>query len=173
MAAKRAKNGAGTLERRGSIWWLKVLRPLAPGETERRRGRIPIEGSEAMTEAQARRAAAKLAEDFRAGKILFDGRHRGAASAPAAVTTVRELGEAWTSGKLYEQFGAVNRLRIKATAQSDAWMLRSHVYPIRTRGATGPVFGDLLVSAVTTDDVTAVMAAHPKELRAKTRIDTY
>jgi hypothetical protein len=29
------------------------------------------------------------------------------------------------------------------------------------------------VASVTTDDVAAVMAAHPKELRAKTRSDTY
>jgi integrase len=35
------------------------------------------------------------------------------------------------------------------------------------------VFGDLPVTAVTTNDVAAVMAAHPRDLRAKTRGDTY
>ncbi len=75
--------------------------------------------------------------------------------------------------RVFEKYGAVNRLRVKATADIDAWMLKAHAYEVKTRGPNGPTFGDLTVAAVTTDDVAVVMGAHPKELRAKTRGDTY
>jgi integrase len=172
---KKAQNGAGTVERRGALWWLQVLRPLEPGETKRRRGRIPIEGSEKMTETQARRASVVVARDFRAGKIEFQGRthQHGAFPSPSTIRTVRELGEAWTSGELLKTHGAVNRLRVKATAATDTWTMRKHVYGVHTRGAAGPVFGDLPVAQVTSDDVAAVMASHSSELAAQTRMHTY
>lgn len=164
-----ASNGAGTLERRGALWWLQILRPLEPGKTKRRRGRIPIEGSEKMTEAQARRASVAIARDFRAGKIVFGDKPRKGAL-PSPVMTV--LGEAWTSGALYEKHGGVNWLRVKTTADIDTWTMAKHVYPIKTRGPAGPDFGDLQVSDVTSDDIAAVMGAHGKELAAQTRMHT-
>jgi integrase len=171
---KKSPNGAGTVERRSGLWWLQVLRPLEQGETKRRRGRMAIEGSEKMTETQARRAAVKLAADFRAGKIVFEARSRPAnVPSVAAVMTVRQLGEAWTSGKLLEQHGAVNRLRKKAGAYIDSVTLAAHAYGVKTRGPDAPAFGDMSVTAVTAEDLQAVMAAQPKEQRAETRIKQY
>ena len=51
--------------------------------------------------------------------------------------------------------------------------MAKHVYPVATRGAGKPAFGDLLVSAVTSDDVAAVMTAHPAGCSAQTRMHTY
>src|SRR5579864_5941789 len=101
---KRARNGAGTVERRGATWWVQVSMP--PGHTPRR-PRVPIPGSETMTEAQARRAGAKLAVDARNGKLVFEPKARGVTVAADAMT-VRQLGEAWTSGALFEKYGKVN-----------------------------------------------------------------
>src|SRR5579872_5635239 len=171
---KKSPNGTGAVERRGALWFARIALPRAPGEPLRRK-RLPIVGSEKMTEGQARRAGARLAADVRAGRVIIEDvpRRRGAPPSPSAVLTVRQLGEKWTSGELVETYGNVNRLRVKATAEIDAWMLKAHAYEIRTRGSSGPAFGDLPVAGVTTDDVSAVMAAHPRELRAKTRGDTY
>jgi len=90
-----------------------------------------------------------------------------------ATMTVRQLGEAWTSGKLFERYGSVNRLRVKVTADIDGWILGAHAYEIRTRGPSGPTFGDLSVASVTSDDVATVMASHPKALSARTVTITY
>jgi integrase len=43
--------------------------------------------------------------------------------------TVEEFGDLWTSGKLYEQHGEVNKLRPKATADDDEYRLKKYVYP--------------------------------------------
>ncbi len=127
-----------------------------------------------MTEAQARRAGAKLAADFRNGKIVFGDRpRRGVPLSPSVVMTVRQLAEAWTSGKLLEQHGAVNKLRKKAGAYIDQVTLAAHVLGVKARGPQGPVFGDLPVATVTAEDLQAVMAAQPKEQRAETRIKQY
>jgi integrase len=170
---KKAKNGEGTISWRKGIAWVQVSMPRAPGE-KAKRPRIPIAGSDKMTPAQLRREARKLAADVRAGRIVFDPKPRkGAVPSPAVVTTVRQLGEQWTSGELFKRYGKVNRLRVKATADIDAWMLKAHAYEVKTRGPSGPAFGDLPVSQVTTDDLSIVLGAHPAELRAKTRGDTY
>jgi integrase len=127
-----------------------------------------------MTEAQAIRAGVKTSADVRAGKIVFDTKPRkGVTPTTTALTTVRQPGEAWTDGKLFEKHGAVNRLRVKATADIDAWTMAKHVYPAHVRGASGPLFGDLPVASVTTDDVAEVMASHSNELAAATRTHTY
>jgi integrase len=165
-AKKKAQNGAGTVERRGALWWVRVSAPGMP------RKRIPIADSEKMTELQAKRAGARIAADVRAKRIVFDEKPRKGAL-PSPVMTVRQLGEAWTSGELLKMHGAVNRLRVKATAATDSWTMAKHVYGVRTRGPAGPVFGDLPVAQVTSDDVSAVMASHSMALAAQTRMHTY
>jgi hypothetical protein len=77
--SKKARNGAGTVERRGALWWIQVSMP--PGHIPRR-PRLPILESEGMTESQAKRAGAKLAADVRAGKIVFDPNLTPPRSAP-------------------------------------------------------------------------------------------
>ena len=173
MSQKKTANGAGSVEWRKGVAFVRIALPRGPGEPLQRK-RLPIVGADKMTPSQVRREAAKLAADVRAGRIIIDEKpRRGAAPSVSAVMTVRQIGEKWTSGELVKTYGNVNRLRVKATAEIDAWMLKAHAYEVKTRGASGPVFGDLPVMGVTTDDVSAVMAAHPRELRAKTRGDTY
>jgi hypothetical protein len=95
--SKKARNGAGSIERRGPLWWVQCSLPKAPGETKARRKRVPIPDSEKMTEGQAKRAGAKIAADVRAGKILFDDK-RGPSPAPVGPCadwhSVRLLGAA-------------------------------------------------------------------------------
>jgi hypothetical protein len=157
---KKARNGAGTVERRGALWWVQVSLPKAAGQRKARRKRVPIADSEKMTEGQAKREGAKIAADVRDGKIIFDEKPRkGVLPTATALTTVRQIGKSWTDGDLLKTHGAVNRLRVKATAKTDAWTMAKHVYSVRVRGAAGPEFGDLPVGQVTSDDVAQVMAA--------------
>ncbi len=173
MSKKKARNGEGSIDWVKGIAIVRIAMPREPG-AKLRRARLPVVGSDKMTPSQVRKEAAKLAADVRAGRIVIDAKpRRGAAPSVTTIMTVRQLGEKWTSGEMVETYGNVNRLRVKATAAIDAWMLKAHAYEVKTRGASGPVFGDLPVASVTTDDVSAVMAAHPRELRAKTRGDTY
>jgi integrase len=169
MAKKKSANGSGSVERRGALWWTRITAPGKP------RKRLPMAGSEAWTEKQARREAKKYAADYAAGRLVFDEtpRMRGKPIVPGDAMTVRQLGERWTSGELVKTFGNVNRLRIKAGAQIDAWCLKASAYEVRTRGPSAPVFGDLPASAVTTDDVAKVMAALPAGQRSETRVKQY
>jgi hypothetical protein len=162
---KKAANGAGTLERRGALWYVQVLRPLVSGEKKRRRARLPIKDSEAMSEAQARRASKKTLADWRTGKLVFAATQGPPpALGPAGDwRTVRQLGDAWTgkadrhgrvaSTPMLDRFGKVNKLRLEAGAAIDRWTLEANAYDTKTRGEAGPAFGELDVAAVTSDDV--------------------
>jgi integrase len=132
-------------------------------------------GSETWTRTQAKREAAKFSADYAADRLVFDETPRSKAKAlvAGAAMTVRKLGEAWTSGELTKTYGNVNRLRVKAGAKIDEWCLKANAYEVRTRGPSGPAFGDLSVAAVTTDDAAKVMAAQPTEQRSETRVKQY
>jgi integrase len=173
MSKKKAANGNGSIEWRKGIAWVRIALPRAPGDPLRRK-RLPIVGSDKMTDGQGRKAAVKLAADVRAGRVIIDEKARaGALPSTSAVLTVRQLGEKWTSGELVKTYGNVNRLRVKAGAQIDAWCLKANAYEVRTRGASAPAFGDLPLTSVTTDDVAKVMAALPAEHRSETRVKQY
>ena len=165
----KATNGSGSLERRGATWWARVSFP------DGSRRRVPIADSEKMTEAQARKAGAKLAADIRAGRIVFDGRPGRAAATATTTTTVRQVAEAWLSGELLETHGAVNRLRprTKGNARVELWRLSRHAFPVKTRGPSAPCFGDLPMHDVTEEDCTRVMAAFPADLRSGSRLQVY
>ncbi len=163
---KKAANGSGSVERRGLLWWARVT---APGKPRRR---LPMAGSELWSRGQAKREAKKLSADYAAGRIVFDADTSKTVSL-GGVLTVRQAGDAWTNGELLKKYGAVNRLRLKAGAQIDAWTLKAHVYKVKTRGENGPDFGDLTVRQVTEIDVERVMAAQPLEQRAETKIKQY
>jgi hypothetical protein len=181
---KKAANGSGSFERRaGNVAWVMACLPRKPGEKLRRK-RVAIPGSELMTDAQARREGAKIAKDVRDGTIVFDDADRATAvptstpTGPAADwSTVRKLGAAWTAGEneggMFKRFGRVNKLRTKAGAYIDRVTMAAHAYEVKTRGETGPAFGDLQVKDVTADDISAVMGAQPAEHRSETRIKMY
>ncbi len=52
---KKAANGGGTVERRGSLWWVQVSLPRAPGAKLQRR-RVPIAGSRELAQAKGAKA---------------------------------------------------------------------------------------------------------------------
>ncbi len=133
-------------------------------------------GSETWTRTQAKREAGKLAADYAAGRIVFDETPRTKAQPLVAGSsmTVRQVGEAWTSGKLYEQYGAVDGLAPRKSRYIDGKTLAKHVYGVKTRGPAGPDFGDLPIASVTVDDARAVMGAQrPEEQALQTRRHTY
>ncbi len=168
---KKAANGRGSVERRGTtLWWARITAPGKP------RKRLPVAGSEAWSKAQAKREAAKLAGDYAAGRIVFDETPRTKARpvTAGAAMTVRQVGEAWTSGKLYETFGAVDGLSPRKSGYIDGKTLAKHVYGVKTRGPNGPDFGDLPIADVSNEDARAVMGAQrPEDQALQTRRHTY
>ena len=167
---KKAANGAGSVERRGLLWWARLTAAGKP------RKRLPIPGSEAWAKGRAKQEARKLSRDYADGKIVFDDtpRTRKAPITTGSAMTVRQVGEAWTSGQLYKDFGAVDGLGPRASGYIDGKTLAKHVYGVKTRGPAGPDFGDLPLATVTADDARSVMGAQkPEEQALQTRRHTY
>ena len=75
------------------------------------------------------------------------------------------LGDAWTSGKLYRDHGNVNGLREKASADVDSWRL-ARLYKVKTRGPSGPDFGDLAIAEVREEDLERALVDEAPELLA-------
>ena len=172
-ARKKASNGDGSCKRGADgVVRVQCSLPRKPGEKLQRK-RVPIDGSEKMTDPQARREGARIARDVRDGKIIFDPKP-GAKVATSATDTVRQVGERWTSGELYKTYGAVDGLGPRASRYIDGKTLAKHVYGVKTRGPSGPDFGDLPIATVTADDARTVMGAqHPEEQALQTRRHTY
>lgn len=157
----RAKNGAGTVECREGQWFGRVV--LSDGS----RPRFPL-GKGVATEEEARTRVTNLVERGRATGRLDDmvlrlvGPRTASARRKAAQPnmTVRELAEAWTSGRLFRDYGA--QASLKPSTASDRinwWTLSKSAFPVKTRGVVGPAFGDLRVADVEVADITAVMGA--------------
>ena len=166
MAARR-KKGAGTVEWRNGEAWARVTHPD---------GRRPWYKLGAVSEARAADMAAALAERVRDGKHEHVGRARRPGRPTAATSTratVKMLGDAWTSGKLYRDHGNVNGLREKASADVDAWRL-ARLYKVKTRGPSGPDFGDLAIAEVREEDLErALVAAPDDDASGATRVHYY
>jgi len=127
MAKRETReDGAGTLELRGGHWWVRISLP--DGTRPRRR----LCGAECkchtMTEARRLETAAAIAEKERA-RVAGELAAQRKADAEARLT-VRQFGERWTSGKLYETHGEVRGLGPKASARHDRVRLEAHVYPL-------------------------------------------
>jgi integrase len=148
MAEKRTDK-TGTLERRADGTWTLRLR-LPSGQ----RPRIVLPGGK-MTPARARETADALLEQVPPAEIAARFAAGPGAAAPAPFT-VKDLGDAWTSGKLLREHGRVYGLKEKASAGDDVYRL-GRCYPVRPRGGTGPTFGDLPVADVTEEDVAVVL----------------
>ena len=165
----RRPNRSGSVQQQGQNWYASVTGP----DGRRLRFRLGKGLSRAMAEEKAAALSERAQDPVKWAEVLRrrDANRTTQPGEPA--WTVRRVGEAWTSGALYEQHGAVNRLRPKVSAKIDAWTLAKHVYAVKTRGPQGPSFGDLPVDTVTSDDVAKVMAAQPKEHAAQTRLHIY
>lgn len=172
-STRKRGNGQGTVERRGRRWYGRVThpvdgtRPWIPLGEGLSRGRA-LEKLSAFIERG--RETGKLAEMI--DRLLERPGTKRSRQRKIIGRTVKSLGETWTSGELFEEFGAVNGLRDDvASAQISGWSLAKHVYGVKTRVASGPSFGDLVVADVTTDDVAKIMAGHVGS--AQTRLHTY
>ena len=106
-----------------------------------------------ISEARANEKAAAWLE-----RMAREG--RGAAAATPAGTTVRAHFEAWISGDMFRQYGAVNGLKIKASADVDRWRAEKYVYP---------AIGATLVPDVTEQNIDVILAKIPSDRRAGTR----
>lgn len=156
----KLRNGAGTVEIKRGKWYGRVA--LSDGS----RPRFPMGNVASKDEARDR--LAKLVERGCATGKLDEMvlrlvgpqtvRKRRRKTLPSM--TVKELGDAWTSGKLFDLHGAVAGLRKELASDGiNGWTLAKHAYPLKTRGLLGPTFGDLRVAEVEVDDITAVMAS--------------
>ena len=143
-SAKLAPRRTGTLEWSGGHRWVRVSMP--DGTRPRFRLCATTCKCHEMTDARARATADAIAERERAdmSKELENQVRRERGSR----LTVEEFGELWTSGKLYERHGDVNKLRPKASAEDDKWRLAKYVYP---------KLGSKFVADVTEQDVEQVL----------------
>jgi integrase len=155
--------GAGTLEWRGrKVLHLWVRISLPDGTRPRRRlcpetCRGPECQCRAMSEAKRQELGAAASE-----REIARVRREMAAAAKADAEgrlTVQSFGERWTSGKLFETHGDVNKLKIKSTARDDRYRLAKYVYP---------VIGSIPVASVTEQDIERVLAAAGRKGKGKT-----
>lgn len=173
MSAKGS--GGGTLERRGDRVYAKIQR--ADGS----RPRIPW--GVGITDEEARaKLDAFIAEGKATGKLeaMIDWKlkrsantKRGKQAAEGRLTTVKEIGEAYTDGSLFKQHGPVNGLRAlshqhNTTGYNMSRVLRKRAYQVKVRGET--TFGDLPAVDVTHTDIAKVMAAQKGSAQSRNHV---
>jgi len=149
-----AKAWTGSLEKYRGVWYVRIS-VTPPGGGKRKRERIRIGKTSEVSEKQAEALKEKIVARIRSKQAVKPK----ANEAPAGIT-VQQWGEMWTSGRMLEQFGPLNGLKVKKDAQTDASRLATHVYP---------VIGSMAVAAVTDRDIDRVMARIPRDRRAGTR----
>jgi integrase len=137
---------AGSVQVHGGWYTLRV-------RVGDRQPRFKLGKVDEMSEAKANEKAAAWLE-----RMAREGRS-AAPTTPAGVT-VKAHFEAWISGDLFRKYGAVNGLKIKASADDDRARARCYIYP---------EIGKKLVVHVTEEDIDRVMGRVPPERRAGTR----
>src|SRR5262249_33350119 len=96
---------AGHVEEHGGAWTMRV-------RLDGKRHRLRLGALSEMSKARAEEKGAAWRE-----RMAREG--RGVAPSTPTVTTVRAHFEAWISGEMFRQYGAVNGLKIKASANTD------------------------------------------------------
>jgi integrase len=89
---------------------------------------------------------------------------RGVAPSTPTGSTVKNHFEAWISGEMFQQYGAVNGLKPKKSADVDSWRAGKYLYK---------AIGSKLVADVTEQDIDRIMASIPADRRAGTRAKVY
>ena len=168
---KKLPYGMGTIEWRGQgnrgCWFARVS---VPGG-QRARFKLTTKDGRPLNNrkwdrVQARKLAGEISKKVRK-QTRSEQRQR-----QATQPTVQQFGEQWTSGKLYEQHGEVNGLRLKKSASDDESRLSTHVYPL---------IGKRLVAEIEEVDIEYVMGEAPrraakkrgKPLRQATKLQIY
>jgi integrase len=136
---------AGHVEPHGDSWTLRV-------RIDGKRTRIKLGALCEMSEARAKEKGAAWLERM--------AREKRRARSTFVRVTVKAHFESWISGEMFRTYGAVNGLKIKASAKTDRQRARKYVYP---------EIGAKLVAEVTEEDIDRVMARIPAGRRAGTR----
>ncbi len=144
--APEIKPLSGHVEPHGDAWTLRV-------RIDGKRTRIRLGALSEMSEARAEEKGAAWRE-------RMAREQRGMAPKRLAGVTVKEHFESWISGEMFRKYGAVNGLKVKASADQDRTRARKYIYP---------VIGRKLVVDVTDEDIDKVMARMPPDRRAGTR----
>lgn len=124
MAQQKTK-ASGTIEWKNGRYYAKVS---VPGQTTRKGIRLRTNDGRDLDqrgtdEPLARKLAAALSAQMRSTT------HEHIKTELSTRTTVEQFGEMWTSGQLLAQFGEVNGLKVKASANDDRNRLRLSLYP--------------------------------------------
>lgn len=138
---KDISEAKGTIEWKNGCYHARVS---VPGSTKR--GRIKLRTPEGRwldrrgsDEALARKYATKLSEDIRSDAYEHQVRELNAR------TKVEELGTMWTDGTLFEMYGEVYGLKVKASARDDRNRLCKNLYPAIGKMAVADVQeGDII-----------------------------
>lgn len=144
------RHGKGTIEWVGrgdrGRWFAKIS---VPGEGRRRIAlHDPAAGRDLTDREGDRVMAVQLAGEL--AELMRNEAYAKAAAQLPKRTTVKEFGELWTSGKLYERHGEVRGLRPKKSADADQMRLRAHIFPH---------LGHRAVADVTEQDIELALAA--------------
>lgn len=105
-------------------------RAVAIAEIVRKLREAGREGLVLRTAKNAARASAELFEEIQreVDLVILTGEETNAGFVPSKKPTFRELGEAWTTGKLHRTYP--DHIPLKSTATDDGWRLEKHVYPL-------------------------------------------
>ena len=141
---------AGSVQIHGGFYTLRVR---MGGE----RPRIKLGKVGAMSEARAQETADAWLE-----RMARENAGPAPTTPPGA--TVREHFDAWISGEMFRTHGAINGLKIKASAEIDGYRARRYVYPVIS---TKPV------ADVTEEDIDRILARIPAALSAGTKIQIH
>ena len=163
-AQPKRRDGHGSIESRGGRHYWR-----APKHLYAERPRVPLGAGLSDEEARGK-VDALVQRGVETGqlKAMIDrllrrspGRGAHRPTQAQAYTTVRELLEAWTSGALFDQHGAVYKLRDQmSSAYIIKRTLEKHALTLKPRGEGGPELGELPVSDVEEDDIAYVMKEH-------------
>lgn len=149
---------SGQLHKRAGHTWVRVSLP------DRSRPRVSLCADECrchLPERRLKEIAAAVSERERERWTREQAEQ--AVAAEKAIRTVRQLAEAWTSGKLLEEHGKANKLKAKRSSYDDSrrFALACEVV------IDGRPFGDLAVADVTDQHAERLMAKLPIEARKR------
>src|SRR6185312_11063001 len=107
---------AGHVEPHGDAWTLRV-------RIDGKRTRIRLGALSEMSQPRAEEKGAAWRE-------RMAREQRGMAPKRPAGITVKEHFESWISGEMFRKYGAVNGLKVKASADQDRTRARKYIYPV-------------------------------------------
>jgi integrase len=134
-----------------------VARVSVPGQKSRPRIKLSTPEGRLLDDHEGDRAlAVQLAEGV--SELVRAEAFQKENERKSARLTVKQFGELWTSGELYDRHGQVRGLKPKKTADDDATRLKAHVYPY---------IGTRAVADITEQDIERCMAEAARRAEKK------